>query len=146
MFFNPTDLLFNKWDRLAHLNMSFLAIPNMPLFAIFWRTYACEPNKKAEHATHTQPACTTLPSWPPPPLLPTGNAGHAPTPTRGARAALCALLPAQSARQSLPRLQQMFTNDLFFLTAKFDKPLHYKTTNLYNLFVKKGDSFVHPGA
>ncbi len=49
----------------------------------------------------SQPAPTTLPSWPPPPLLPTGNMVHAPPSTRGASTALCALLPARSARHCL---------------------------------------------
>jgi hypothetical protein len=63
--------------------LAFLLIPNMPVFANIWHTYACEPNKKAEGAIQTQPACTTLPSLPPPSLLTTGNVRHAPTPTRG---------------------------------------------------------------
>ncbi len=83
---------------------------------IFWCTYACEPYKTTgahmqhthnQHTEPSQPACTILPSLPPPPLLPTGNVGHAPPPTRGESTALCVLLPARSARQSLPHLQQM---------------------------------------
>jgi hypothetical protein len=33
------------------------------------------------------------------------------------------------------------TNKFLILTAKIYKPLHYKMTNLWDLFVENGDSF-----
>jgi hypothetical protein len=88
------------------LKKTFWQSPICYCLPIFWHNMCVSLTKK-QSMQHTQPAHTTLPSWPPPPLLPTGNVRHAPPPTRGASTALCALLPARSARQSLPRLQQM---------------------------------------
>ncbi len=103
----------------------------------------CEPNKKAERSTQTQPARTTLLSWPFPPLLPTGNVGHAPTLTRGAINALCVLLPVQSTKHSLLRLWQMLPCDSVcanaqqMMTQDPPHPLRVKNNNQLTMGVSK---------
>ena len=77
------------------------------------------------------------PWWLPPPLPLNGSVGPAPLPTRGGGSARCALPPAQSTRQFLPRLHRMWLRPRLhqmWLHQMWLWPHHVITSLLYENF------------